>query len=54
CLECEKSSRYSSHLREHQNIHAGEWPYECGKCRKNFSWSSNLTEHRKIHTGQRP
>ncbi|NXB14257.1 ZN251 protein, partial [Rhagologus leucostigma] len=51
CLECGKVEGFSqsSHLMEHQRIHAGEWPYECGECGKSFSQRSHLIQHQGIH-----
>uniref|UniRef100_A0A8C5UFK8 C2H2-type domain-containing protein n=1 Tax=Malurus cyaneus samueli TaxID=2593467 RepID=A0A8C5UFK8_9PASS len=54
CLQCENSFSQSSSLRQHKNIHTGEWPCECGECGKSFSQSSNFIQHQKIHTGKRP
>ncbi|NXC64961.1 ZN112 protein, partial [Aleadryas rufinucha] len=31
CLECRKGFRWKFRLKEHQRIHTGEWPYECGE-----------------------
>ncbi|NWW39861.1 ZN226 protein, partial [Panurus biarmicus] len=34
CLECRKGFRWSFKLRNHQNIHTGNWRYQCGECEK--------------------
>ena len=38
-------------LVQHQKIHPGQRPYECGECGKFLTQISGLVKHQKIHSG---
>lgn len=50
CNECPYSTRYKSHMQQHQVKHTGVRPYGCSVCSKGFSQKSNLRLHqRRFH-----
>merc|ERR1712126_801847 len=36
CNSCPKSFKSNSHLKEHEMIHSGVFPYNCDLCKKGF------------------
>jgi uncharacterized Zn-finger protein len=53
CIQCEKSFKRISHLRDHEKVHTGERPYKCTECDKAFTQSGHLRRHEKTHTGEK-
>ncbi|XP_071037882.1 zinc finger protein 555 [Parasteatoda tepidariorum] len=48
CTQCNYSTSYKSHMREHMTTHTGERPFECNLCGKRFSRKRFLISKLKI------
>lgn len=49
CHLCQKTFRFSSHLRRHSLVHSGQKPHVCPQCGKGFSQRSTLRRHLDCH-----
>ncbi|KAG8510167.1 Zinc finger imprinted 2 [Galemys pyrenaicus] len=54
CCDCGRVFGRTSHLVQHQRVHAQERPYQCGLCGRCFGRPSNLTQHYQLHSQRGP
>ena len=54
CNQCDYSSAYTSHMKNHIQTHTGEKPFRCDQCDLSFSRASYLKVHVRVHTGEKP
>nr|XP_048698028.1 zinc finger protein 501-like isoform X2 [Caretta caretta] len=48
--ECGES--FTGKPETHQQVHAGEWPHQCGTCGKSFRYEESLKEHQSLHSAE--
>jgi len=46
CNSCPKTFKSSSHLRDHEITHTGNYPFKCETCKKGFIREKQLTNHK--------
>merc|ERR1719318_1592736 len=46
CNSCPKAFKSSSHLKEHEITHTGNYPFNCETCKKGFKRENTLNTHK--------
>ena len=51
CTECEKRYTTKGHLKQHMQLHTGQFSFYCNECGKGFNAGSHYKDHVRAHRG---